>query len=59
MSPKCLGVSPAHLRHSRVSLRVPSVSLSAGTPPFAGVPGGVLGAPPDTLQNIYEKYEKS
>ena len=28
----------------------------------AGVPDvwrGVLGAPPDTLQNIYEKYEKS
>ena len=31
----CLGVSPVHLRHSRVFLRVPSVSLRAHTPPSA------------------------
>ena len=32
---RCLGVSPVHLRHSRVFLRVPSVSLRAHTPPSA------------------------
>ena len=32
---RCLGVSPVHLRHSRVFLRVPSVSIRAHTPPSA------------------------
>ena len=57
----CLGVSPVHLRHSRVFLRVPSVSLRAHTPPSArlGWTPPLPGCTGWRLTKNLKKHEKS